>query len=86
MIKFYTSNKYRLEPRSVFLVDWDSIPFCNPGLVMSYSPIGQHSEASIWYCREAKSITKEQYLKTSAGLYTPEEYLAEKKESQNDQS
>lgn len=59
----------------VFLTIWDSVPDCNPGLVMVYSPIGQHSEASIEYVRKARKISVKEYLRMSEGIYTPEEYI-----------
>lgn len=77
-IKFYIGKKEQKEPKNVFLVIWDSTDdgSCNPNMVMSYCPIGQHGEASIDYVKnDCKEITKDDYLHISEGLYTPPEYL-----------
>ena len=75
MIKFYNDKDKPLEANYVFLVDHDSGSGCNPGMLMSYCPIGQHSEASVDYINSCKKISKAQYIKTSGGLYTPPDYL-----------
>jgi hypothetical protein len=43
----------------------------------AYSPVGQHSKVEAAYVLECKRITKEQYVRYSAGLWTPDEYLKE---------
>lgn len=64
---YYKTKYKRLDPRDVFVY---------LGNLECYCPIGQHSEIDlVCLLKECKEITKEQYLKTSGGLYTPEEYL-----------
>lgn len=43
--------------------------------IQTYSPMGQHGEATYDYVKECKEITKEEYIRLSEGLYTPEEYI-----------
>ena len=77
-IKFYRDKKGKKEAKNVLLVIWDSATdgSCNPKMVMSYCPIGQHGEALIDYVKkDCKEITKDDYMTISEGFYTPEEYL-----------
>jgi len=45
------------------------------GNITCYTPIGQHGALSRNYLTECQRITKEEYIKISKGIYTPEEYL-----------
>lgn len=45
------------------------------GWFTCYCPIGQHSLMSAEYLNECNEITKDDYLKASEGIYTPEDYL-----------
>ena len=73
---FHIDREEPKEPTSVFVADWDSIGACAEGRIMVYAPIGQHTEADIDYVKnDCKEITKEEYMKISEGIYTPEEYL-----------
>lgn len=40
-----------------------------------YAPIGQHGAIDPSYLDDCCEITREEYIKESQGLYTPEEYL-----------
>lgn len=72
--KYYKTKYKRLVPHDVFVLIHD-IP-ANPGNVVIYTPIGQHSEASKDYIEnDCKEISKETYLKVSEGIYTPEDYI-----------
>lgn len=72
-------NDRVIDASTVFVVIHGSEKDCNPGNLMIYAPIGQHGEASVTYIRyNTRRITKEQYIKASEGLYTPEEYLVER--------
>jgi len=70
---YYVDKSNKTEAKHVFIVIWDAP--ANPGLVLTYCPIGQHCEASRWYVEECKKITKKQYIQASDGIYTPKEYL-----------
>ncbi len=70
---YYVDKSEKIEARHVFVTIWDAP--ANPGLVLTYCPIGQHGEASLWYVNECKTISKKQYIEASRGFYTPEEYL-----------
>lgn len=73
---FHVCRHERLHAVNIFLVDWSSIPHCNPGTVMSYLPIGGHSEADIDIVKKCRMITKEEYIELSQNVsLTPEEYL-----------
>lgn len=75
-IKFYKDNDYNpqmFESWQVFLVDHDEV--YRNGNLLSYAPMGQHSEVSQKYLDHCTPITKEEYVRISQALYTPEEYL-----------
>lgn len=72
---YHVDKGGKLEPKNIFVVDHSSLYDCNKGRIMTYCPIGQHSEADINYVLECRRIRKSTYLKHSKGLYTPEEYL-----------
>ena len=79
-IKFYCpKGNYcgkATDPEQVFLVIPNTEKDCaDDGCIMTYAPIGQHSEAFISYLDECIEISKEEYLEISKGIYTPEEYL-----------
>jgi hypothetical protein len=77
-IKFFKDKFKRLDCRSVFLVDMESDRTGEvwPGQLTGYLPIGQHGAIPRGYIKDyAIEITKEQYLKASEGIYTPEVYL-----------
>lgn len=76
MYKYYIDKGHKPHAGTVFVVDTDSGDSCNDGMLMSYCPIGQHSEDSIDYIKSCKEISKDEYIKYSNGLYTPEDYLA----------
>lgn len=64
--KYYKTKYKRLAPNDIFVYLGDTDCYC---------PIGQHGTLSLEYLKDCKEITKEQYIKTSEGLYTPEDYL-----------
>ncbi len=77
-IKYFKDKYKKLEARHIFLVvmDSDRIGNCWPKQLTGYMPIGQHSVIAREYIeQDAVEITKEQYIKTSEGFYTPKEYL-----------
>jgi hypothetical protein len=63
----------RLIPSNVFV----AVQELDNGKVEVYCPVGQHSEASLDYVRSCESITREQYLEASEGLWTPAEYVVD---------
>lgn len=74
-ITYHVGKGEKIEPKNVFVVLHGSEKSCNNGMIMTYSPIGQHGEASLDYVKESKEITKKQFLAVSEGIYTPQEYL-----------
>lgn len=82
-IKFYSERTAYLGPKTdpskVFLTVPDTEGDCaTPDCIMTYAPIGQHSEALKSYIEnDCIQITKEEYLKISEGIYTPAEYIKE---------
>ena len=76
----YFKDKYKRynDLRYVFLVDMHSNRAGEnwPGQLTGYMPIGQHTSVARGYIEDdAVEITKEQYIKASEGIYTPEVYL-----------
>jgi len=67
MYKYYKTKYARLAPNDIFVYLGNDEYYC---------PIGQHGTLSFDYLdNDCKEITKEQYIKTSEGIYTPEKYL-----------
>lgn len=65
--KYYKTKYQRLDPADVFVYLGDTEYYC---------AIGQHGNLSIDYLKNnCKEISLDQYVKTTKGLYTPEEYL-----------
>jgi hypothetical protein len=65
--KYYKTKYKRLSANDVFVYLGGNELYC---------PIGQHSTLSLDYLNnDCKEITKEEYLKASEGIYTPEEYI-----------
>jgi hypothetical protein len=66
--KYYKTKYKRLSPGDIFVLVDDELTI--------YTPIGQHSTASLDYIKnDCKEISLETYLKVSEGIYTPEEYI-----------
>ncbi len=65
--KYYKTKYVKLSPSDVFVYLGNKDYYC---------PIGQHGTLSLDYLRNnCKEITKEQYIKTSEGIYTPNDYI-----------
>jgi len=73
---FHVDKKETIQPKNIFIALWGTEEDCNPGMVMVYAPIGQHSEAYVAYIKnDCREITEEQYAYISRGIYTPSDYL-----------
>mgnify|MGYP006989395060 CR=1 FL=1 len=64
--KYYKTKYARLSPSDVFVLTGETEFYC---------PIGQHGNLSLDYLKDCKEISKALYIKTTEGIYTPEEYL-----------
>lgn len=76
VIGYFAPKGEERTPINIFVVlnEYHDI---NKKYLVCYAPIGQHGALDPEYLKACERITKEEYLKASKGIYTPEEYLKE---------